>query len=162
MTAPIILYGYTIAIPEEDSIAFIRDMTDMNDVLEEPIHIYSITYDTTDAGDIELIVGFIPDAILSKNMEYFTILREFVTDNPMFDGIEISSVPNFYTGFEWKKDDDSSNDSESSSDHDSLCSDEDESTSDASSDKTDESDDEDVHDEENDKSISHYISKYYI
>jgi hypothetical protein len=165
MVTPLILYGYTITIPEDDSIAFIEDMLSMNDMLEEPIRIYSITATTASDCDIELIIGFIPDAILSNNMEHYNILHDLITDNPMFSGIDIASSADFYTGFTWNRDDTSSVSDDCESSHGSTdCDSSDGSTNCESSDESVNSEESDdcIHDETDDKSLSDYISKYYI
>jgi hypothetical protein len=156
MSAPLILYGYTIAIPEDDSLAFIRDMISINDTLVEPIQVFCIT-PSPSIDDVQVIIGFIPDNRLSGNMIHLDTLRELMIDNPMFDGIDMNKKPAFYAGYQWEDVEsvtDSATDSATDSDVESEESD--------SSDTSDKTDDETIPDETNDKPISYYVSKYYI
>jgi len=141
---PLIIYGCQITIPEDDSLAFIRDMISINDTLISPIQVFCMT-PSLSSHDIQVIIGFIPDNHLSGNMIHLDTLREFIIDNPMFDGIHMSENPEFYAGYLWNDmEDEDSEDSEESNSSDS------------------ETDDEKIPDETDDKSISYYVSKYYI
>lgn len=156
---PLITYGYRIDVPENNSRIFIQDMRSINDMMTKPIQVYCLV-PTYDAGlsTVQLVIGFVTDRDLSKNMSYFDMLREFIMDNPMFDDIEMNMVADFYTGFEWyDENDDDDETSETSGD----CESSDCTSEDCTSDEDVESDDEHV-DETNDKTISYYVSKYYI
>jgi len=163
-SAPCTSYGYQIIVPEDDSLDFIHDMISINDTLVEPIQVYCIT-PSPFMNEVQVILGFIPDHELSRIMFHLDALREFIMDNPMFDGIHMSEKPAFYAGFTWKDDTkrevESDTDSETDSDAESDA--ESDSKSDAESeDSTDSDDISDRIDETNDKPISYYVSKYYI
>jgi hypothetical protein len=156
--APITIYGYHIIVPKEESLDFIRDLSSINDTLVEPIQVYCIT-SHPDINEVHVVIGFIPDNHLPRNMIYLDTLREFIMDNPMFDGIDMNEKPGFYAGFIWKddineveSDEESETDSEDSIDSDDC----------KSSDIGDDYDSSDIHDETDDKPTSYYISKYYI
>ena len=152
--APVIIYGYQIIVPETDSPAFIHDMISINDTLISPIQICCIT-PSLSSHDVRVIIGFIPENHLSGNIIHLDALREFIMDNPMFDGIHISEKPAFYAGYLW-------NDMESEESEESEDSEDSEESEDSeSSHSSDESDDKNPH-ESDDKSISYYVSKYYI
>ena len=152
---PIAVYGYHISVPETDSLDFIHDLTSINDTLVEPIQIYCITpaIAMSDLRDVQVIIGFIPENHLSANMIHLDSLREFIIDNPMFDGVELDDTSEFYAGFVWKDDIESEVESDAES---TDCESTDDSDDYASSDISDDCD------ESNDKSLSHYITKYYI
>ena len=106
MTTPLILYGYRITVPEIDSYTFIHDMCSMNDILETPVQVYCIVpnRDVMNERAVQLILGFVPDSNLSITLNNYEILKDLITDNPMFDGIEFATMPLFHTGFEWNYD----------------------------------------------------------
>jgi hypothetical protein len=160
MTAPLILYGYTIAIPEDDSLAFIRDMISINDTLADPIQVFCIT-PSPSVDDVQVIIGFIPDNRLSGNMIHLDTLRELIIDNPMFDGIDMNKKPAFYAGYQWE-DVESDTESVTESVTESGVESDVESEDSDLSDTSDKTDDETISDETNDKPISYYVSKYYI
>ena len=158
---PFTIYGYNIIVPEDHPLTFIHDLISINDTLDEPIQVYCITPNLTmmSVSEVQVIIGFIPHHDLSKIMIHVDALREFIMDNPMFDGIDMDEKPAFYAGFKWEDDiisetvsDDSDTISDSISDD---CDSSDESDS-------DNSDNSDSNDETHDKSISYYVSKYYI
>jgi hypothetical protein len=155
-SAPFTIYGYQIMVPEDDSLDFIHDMISINDTLVEPIQVYCIT-PSPFMNDVQVILGFIPDRELSRIIFHLDALREFIMDNPMFDGIHMSEKPAFYAGYTWKDDTKSEVESETDSDTESDA------ESDAESEDSTESDDiSDRIDEKDDKPISYYVSKYYI
>ena len=168
---PVILYGYKIILPETDSSAFILDMYSIRDMLESPLQIYALVphHDSMDGSEVLLILGFVPDPTLSMNLEYNESLHEFITDNPMLDGIEHSSLPRFYSGFEWSPDVVSDASSDESSDESSDVSSD--ASSDVSSEACSESSADDTEEEEEeeeekqpseDKLLQYYVSHYYI
>jgi hypothetical protein len=164
MNAPFTIYGYQIIVPEDDSLDFIHDIISINDTLIEPIQIYCIT-PSPFMNEVQVILGFIPDDV-SRIMFHLDALREFIMDNPMFDGIHLSEKPAFYAGFTWKDDTKSEADSETDSEADSKTDSETDSDAESETESQDndssDSDDDTIHDEINDKSISYYVSKYYI
>jgi len=167
MATPIVLYGYRITIPVIDSYDFIRDMYSMNDILEEPMKVHGIVphHDMINDRAVQLILGFVPDSNLTTTLTNYEILKDFITDNPMFNGIELASTPLFHTGFEWNYDVVMDNESEESEESEEN---EDSEESDVSDDYSSEhssycaESDDSIQDETNDKSLSDYISKYYI
>ena len=166
MNTPFTIYGYQIIVPGTDSLDFIRDMISINDTLIEPIQVYCIT-PSPFMNEVQVILGFIPDDV-STIMFHLDTLREFIMDNPMFDGIHMNEKPAFYAGFTWKDDTkneaDSETDSETDSDADSDADSETDSETESQENDSSDSDDKDdtLHDKINDKSISYYVSKYYI
>ena len=162
IAAPFAIYGYNIVVPDEEPLEFIHDILSINDTLVEPIQVYCMTPHLTMSGfhDVQVIIGFIPEHSLSQSMKHLDTLREFIMDNPMFDGITINEQPKFYVGFKWVEDVDSEIESDVESDVDSES--ESESESDVDSESEVESDNCESTDESNDKALSYYISKYYI
>ena len=162
MNTPFTIYGYQIIVPGTDSLDFIRDMISINDTLIEPIQVYCIT-PSPFMNEVQVILGFIPDDV-SRIMFHLDTLREFIMDNPMFDGIHMSEKPAFYAGFTWKDDTKNEAESEKESDTDSDADSETDSETESQENDSSDSNDEDdtLHDEINDKSISYYVSKYYI
>ena len=94
MTVPLILYGYTIAVPEDDSIAFIRDMISINDTLAKPIQVFCIIPNPT-IHDVQVVIGFIPDNLLSENIIHLDALREFIIDNTIISITIVNSRDTF-------------------------------------------------------------------
>lgn len=163
-TAPFTIYGYQIIVPEDDSVDFIHDMISINDTLVEPIQIYCIT-PSPFMNDVQVILGFIPDRELSRIMFHLDALREFIMDNPMFDGIHMSEKPAFYAGFTWKDDTKSEVESDMDSETDSDAKSDEESDEESDSESEDSTESDDISDrinETDDKPISYYVSKYYI
>ena len=172
IATPLAIYGYQIIVPDEEPLEFIHDILSINDTLVEPIQVHCITPSLAMSGlnDVQVIIGFIPDNDLSRNMIHLDSLREFIMDNPMFDGIDMNEKPEFYAGYKWTYDTESeesdavSEDMEESDDSDDVS--EDSENSDTVSDDCDSSDvsddESEEHNETNDKSISYYVSKYYI
>lgn len=151
---PLTIYGYNVIVPEEGALDFIRDLFSINDTLIEPIQVYCIT-SQPDINEIQVIIGFIPDDHLPRNMIYLDTLREFIMDNPMFDEVNMNEKPGFYAGFIWK--DDALYEVESEE------SEESEDTEESEESDTSDSDDDETNDNEtDDKPTSYYISKYYI
>lgn len=191
-TKPHTVYGYRITAPEDEhSLQFIHDICSMNDIMEDSIKVHYMVYHRNDTNvhAVQLIIGFIPDNDLKKNIHYFENLNDFITDNPMLDGVTIESSPAFYTGFEWNDDmlsetsltsndvsssedsddvssSEDSDDVSSSEDSDDVSSSEDSndvSASEASDDDASDEDDENENKKNNDdQSLTYYVSKYYI
>lgn len=161
---PLAIYGYNIIVPEEDPLDFIHDIDTFNETLIEPIQVYFITpsLTMTNIGEVQAVIGFIPDHDLRSNMIHLDSLREFIMDNPMFDEIEMDETPGFYTGFIWKDDIDSEEESEVSEEDSDDCESTDHSEDYADSEVSNDYESEDLESEENDKSLSHYIARYYI
>ena len=170
---PFTIYGYQITVPEDDTLDFIHDIISINDTLVEPIQIYCIT-PSPSSHEVQVILGFIPND-LSRIMFHVDALREFIMDNPMFDGIHMSEKPTFYAGFTWKREAnseaESEADSETNSETDSETNSETDSEADSETDSDEASQDNDSSDSDDisdridktdDKPISYYISKYYI
>jgi hypothetical protein len=157
IAVPLTIYGYKIIVPEMEALDFIHDIISINDTLIEPIQVYCITPNLAmlHSNEIQVIIGFIPDNVLSQNMIHLDALREFIMDNPMFDGIDMEEKSGFYTGFIWKDDMVSEVESESESESEDMV-------SEVESESEDSIDSDDSSDETEDKSTSYYISKYYI
>lgn len=140
---PIIMYGYEIIIPPSHFHSIVNSMYDINDLLEKPFQIRCILptvyhdslHHPMNYRIAKLVIGFVPDDQLAQLTANRNQLHEFLTDNPMLDGIEWMPHAKFYTGLEWYPETDS---------------------------EEDEEDEEDKEDEEEDGTLAQYISKYYM
>ena len=139
---PIIMYGYEFIIPSHFH-TFVNSMYDINDLLEKPFQIRCILptvyHDSLqhpmNYRIAKLVIGFVPDDQLAHLSANRNQLHDFLTDNPMLDGIEWMPHAKFYTGLEWYPESDSE--------------------------EEEEEEDEDE-DEEDDGTLAQYISKYYM
>ena len=102
--ASLILYGYEITIPLTSVSSFIYDMHDINDIMEKPFQIQCIR--SFISNQLQLIIGFVPNDDLSDIYTISKRLHSFINDNPMFDDLDISVRPSFYSGLEWMPDSD--------------------------------------------------------
>jgi hypothetical protein len=149
---PIIMYGYEFIIPSSFH-TFVNSMYDINDLLEKPFQIRCILptvyHDSLqhpmNYRIAKLVIGFVPDDQLAQLTANRNHLHEFLTDNPMLDGIEWMPHAKFYTGLEWYPDSESEEEEEEEEEDE----------------EEDEEKDEEK-DEEDDETLSHYISKYYL
>lgn len=187
---PLTVYGYRItASDEEHSLSFIHDICSMNDIMLHSFQVYCMirTIDNVSIDAVQLIIGFVPDNDLKKNIEYYEALKDFITDNPMFDGVNIAASAAFHTGFQWNDDmlddatdvteeslhsddcnsSDTSDDCNSSENSDDCAASDDsddvsssENSDDYTSEEEDQSDEDRKHND--DKHLSYYVSKYYI
>jgi hypothetical protein len=108
-------YGYKIIVPDDTTYRqFINRLFGLNSILEEPFRITGVLSkfksaleDLSDDELIELdknahlIIGFIPSDNLTELVEKSTELGEFITNNPILDGLEFSTNPGFFSGIDW-------------------------------------------------------------
>ena len=83
----------------------------------------------------KLVIGFVPDDQLAMLTANRNQLDEFLTDNPILDGIEWMPHAKFYTGLEWYPDSES---------------------------EEEEDNEEEENNDEEDDTLAQYISKYYL
>jgi cobalamin biosynthesis protein CobT len=95
-----------------------------------------------------IILGFIPNADFTKMSELAKDLNEYITDNPIFEGVDFSKNAEFYSGISWEPEDDDDETYEEESDEES----DDEEESDEESDEED--DEEADESDENETKIS--------
>jgi len=88
--------------------------------------------------DAQLIIGFCPSADLTILVDKAAQLSEYITDNPIFEGIKFSEKPKFISGIDWFQDIESYEDEDEDNDDD----------------DDDEDDDDDDDDDEEDKDTS--------
>lgn len=124
MQSYITVYGYTLYVPLDVSTSMVLTM---NDLVEEPFHIYNLCISIdTDGLDKEvlLVIGFTPDADLQYTVQMAKELEAYIVDNPIFQGFNFDKSPEFYAGIEEDADDlddfdDSVNSDDSNSNSDS-------------------------------------------
>ena len=99
-------YGYEVSIPDGYTCKeFIDNLEGLNSILEEFKFIciisglymdksYKEIFDTSS----DIIIGF--DVIDISSMDLVKKLAEYVTNNPIMDGIELSNTPRFYSGID--------------------------------------------------------------
>jgi hypothetical protein len=147
-------YGYRIKVPDGITYRkFVNDLMKINEFLQEPYKITGLLesfhsrMEYASDGELEymdegatILIGFKPD----NNPDMFTHsvneLKEYVTDNHYFMGLEISDTAKFYSGIEWF---DRYYEYESSDDEDEDDEEEDDSADDDEADDDDPSSDED-------------------
>ncbi len=108
-------FGYKISVPEGTTYRkFVRDLSGLCDIIQSPFKITGLlaNFHSRMEGmeadkreyldnDANIIIGFRPDSCLSDIVELNKELLEYITDNPIFEGIDISKEPAFYSGIEW-------------------------------------------------------------
>jgi len=129
---PFVFFGYEIQLPSDMNVhQSIPMMYDLNGMVPTPFEIKSILptfYPLMNEEEYaRVIIGFCPEE-LDDTVDQANTLAEFVQDNPIFDGMDMAHVPQFYCGIEWCPDPES----ESSDQSDSFDSSDSESDSDDS------------------------------
>lgn len=108
-------YGYSIKVPDSINYRkFVNDLMKINEFLQEPYKITGILQSFHSrmeyASDSELsemddyatiIVGFKPSSKLEDFTHEVNELKDYVTDNHYFMGLEIAETAAFYSGIEW-------------------------------------------------------------
>jgi hypothetical protein len=116
-------YGYEVFIPEGYTCKeFIDNLDGLNSVLEEFkfICIISGLYMDNSYKEIfdtrsDIIIGF--DVVDISSMDLVKKLADYVTNNPIMDGIELSDTPRFYSGIDSFITDEDSVEEEDSTDY---------------------------------------------
>jgi len=110
-------YGYEVSIPDGYTCKeFIDNLEGLNSVLEQFKFIciisglymdksYKEIFDTSS----DIIIGF--NVVDIRSMDLVKKLEEYVMNNPIIDGIELSNTPRFYSGIDSFIIDDSTDDS---------------------------------------------------
>lgn len=112
-------YGYEVFIPEGYTCKeFIDNLEGLNSVLEQFkfICIISGLYMDNSYKEIfdtrsDIIIGF--DVVDISSMDLVKKLEEYVMNNPIMDGIELSDTPRFYSGIDSFITDDSTEEEDS-------------------------------------------------
>jgi hypothetical protein len=166
---PFTIFGYKIQIPSYTTYAkYVNTIWGLNGALTEPFEIIGILptlHSRMECADYEeykqlnknacLIIGFKPSNDLEQTLSWGKLLAEYITDNPILDGIDIDMAPQFYSGINWTNhiemgdDSDSDNDSDDDDDNDDDDNDDDD-VEDEDEDDEDDDEDEDE-DEDNDE-----------
>jgi hypothetical protein len=108
-------FGYKIAIPDNTTYRrFIRALSGLCGIIKAPFKITGLLAEFHSRmegmesdereyldNDADIIIGFKPDGDLSKMVELDRELLEYITDNPIFEGFDISDKPAFYSGIDW-------------------------------------------------------------
>ena len=134
------VFGYKIQVPEGTTYRkFVKKLWGPSGIVRDPFMITALLpdfhsrmegadYDELTSFDniADIVIGFYPDADLNKMIELNKELFEYITDNPIFEGIDIDSTPDFYSGIDWfegvgesDSDDDSDPEDEEESDEES-------------------------------------------
>jgi hypothetical protein len=108
-------YGYSIKVPDGINYRkFVNDLMKINEFLQEPYKItgilqsfhsrmeYASDSELADMDDYAtIIIGFKPPSDLEYLTHSINELKEYVTDNHYFMGLEIAETAAFYSGIEW-------------------------------------------------------------
>jgi hypothetical protein len=158
-------FGYKIQVPKGTTYRkFVKELWGPCGIVKDPFMITALLpefhsrmegADSDELSSLDdianIVIGFHPKADLNKMVELNRDLSEYIKDNPIFEGITISSTPDFYSGINWFDciDDDSDDDSEyepGESDEESE-----EESNEESDEESDEEDEDDESDEESSK-----------
>jgi len=117
---PFVFFGYEIQFPPDMSIQqSIPMMYDLNGMIPAPFEIKSILpsfYPLMNEEEYaRVIIGFCPEE-LDDTVEHANSLAAFIEDNPIFDGMDLAPVAQFYCGIEWCPDPESESSDQSESD----------------------------------------------
>lgn len=108
-------YGYRIGLPDGMTYKkFVNQVNEINEFLQEPYKITGLLsefhsrmesmseweQESFDASAV-ILIGFKPDDNLDMFVHNVNELKEYVTDNHYFMGLEIDKTPKFYSGIEW-------------------------------------------------------------
>ena len=107
-----VVYGYEIKVPDDTTYrSFVRKLDGLNSILKEPFYITGILnrfysnleYSTTEElretdKKAKIVLGFDPD---TKMAERIAELAEYIVDNPILVGLDISQTAEFYSGIDW-------------------------------------------------------------
>jgi hypothetical protein len=121
-------FGYKIQVPEGTTYRkFVKQMWGLAELVNVPFIITSLLpqfhsrmegMDSDELSSLDdsanIVIGFYPSTDLDNMVELKRELFEYITDNPIFKGIDINSTPDFYSGINWfdTVDADSDDDSE--------------------------------------------------
>lgn len=108
-------FGYKIQVPEGTTYRkFVKQLWGLSELVNVPFIITALlpefhsrmegadSDELSSLDDIaDIVIGFYPKADLNKMVELNRDLSEYITDNPIFEGITISSTPDFYSGINW-------------------------------------------------------------
>ena len=107
-------YGYEICVPNDSSFKeTVQLLADLSNIIDESFVIVAVLsefYSRVDDMDVEelkemyehssFIIGFRTINELNKIVENANALKEYITDNPIFTGIEFVENPGFFCGLE--------------------------------------------------------------
>jgi hypothetical protein len=107
-------YGYEICVPNDSSFKeTVQLLADLSNIIDESFVIVAVLsefYSRVDDMDVEelkemyehssFIIGFRTINELNKMVENTNALKEYITDNPIFTGIEFVENPGFFCGLE--------------------------------------------------------------
>ncbi len=108
-------FGYEIKVPNDTTYRkFVNEIDGLNGILKQPFIITGILPEFHNrmegAADTEMkllderahiIIGFHSVDNLTKMAELGQDLSEYVIDNPILDGLDLSETPKFYAGIDW-------------------------------------------------------------
>ena len=107
-------YGYEICVPNDSSFKeTVQLLADLSNIIDQSFVIVAVLsefYSRVDDMDVEelkemyehssFIIGFRTINELNKIVENANALKEYITDNPIFTGIEFVENPGFFCGLE--------------------------------------------------------------
>jgi hypothetical protein len=168
--SPLTFYGFQIEIPEIYTYReYCKIIIEIESIIPNPFEFMGILSEFPDElsefpdklskldNDAQLIIGFRPDNNLTKMLELYNELSEYITDSPVLDGITFSSEAKFFTGIDWYShfefnDDDSDSEEESEEESDEETEEESEEESDEESEEDSETDEEETEEESEENS----------
>jgi len=108
------LYAYTFDISSYPSYrSIVSTLYQLQPFVATPFQIMGILsefhsrmeFDETDNLYLDrfasVVIGFVPDADLERSSALAKELSEYIVDNPVFQGFDISVAPRFFSGIEW-------------------------------------------------------------
>jgi hypothetical protein len=102
---PFAFFGYEIQLhPEMDLRSSISLLYDLNGMIPSPFEIRCIL--TTfyphmnEEEHARIVIGFDPDHV-EQMIDLAAVLRSFINDTPLLDGLEVSDSSAFHCGIEW-------------------------------------------------------------
>lgn len=108
-------FGYGIKVPDGMTYRkFVNKVNEINEFLQKPYEITGLLesfhsrmesmseweQESLDEAAI-ILIGFKPPADLTMLTHNINELKEYVTDNPLLMGLELSETPRFWSGIEW-------------------------------------------------------------
>jgi hypothetical protein len=157
-------FGYEIKVPEGTTYRkFVNKLFGIESILEKPFSIMGLLSEFHSrmeyASDNELqeldesaylIIGFYPTNDFKEMATLAEKLSEYITDNPILEGLTIEKKAEFYSGIDWFSHIECEDDSDSDTDDD----DDDDSDSDTDDDENDEIEGDFDNDDDDDDSDS--------
>lgn len=125
-----VVYGYCFDIPADMTYRkVLNNLLLLNSCIKEPYKIYGILkefhsrMEGSDNEDLDsaaqIIIGFEPDNQLDNLKDLAVGLKDYIIDNPLFEGFYIVGDAEFHPGISWEPEDEDEDDDEDEEDDES-------------------------------------------